>query len=82
MTKTYPPSAELAASAHIDAAGYTKMYADSIADPVTFWGEQRTPRPGDGPRVARPAIVCAIGHLTVGEYLRERWEGVEIIHLV
>ena len=40
MTKTYPPSAALAASAHIDAAGYARMYAASIADPAAFWGEQ------------------------------------------
>ena len=40
MTKTYPPSAALAASAHIDAAGYAKVYAASIADPAAFWGEQ------------------------------------------
>ncbi|MGB7319012.1 MAG: acetate--CoA ligase [Planktotalea sp.] len=40
MPKTYPPSAELAASAHVDAAKYDAMYAASIADPETFWGEQ------------------------------------------
>jgi len=38
--KTYPPSAALAASAHINAARYHEMYAASIADPATFWGEQ------------------------------------------
>ncbi|WP_294613386.1 acetate--CoA ligase [uncultured Roseovarius sp.] len=36
---TYPPSAEFAANAHIDAAAYEKMYADSINDPAAFWGE-------------------------------------------
>ena len=40
MTKTYPPSAALAATAHINADGYARMYAASIADPVAFWGEQ------------------------------------------
>ena len=40
MTKSYPPSAALAASAHIDADGYARMYAASIADPAAFWGEQ------------------------------------------
>jgi acetyl-CoA synthetase len=41
MTDTlYPPSAALAASAHIDAAGYETMYAASINDPDAFWGEQ------------------------------------------
>ena len=39
-TKSYPPSAALAASAHIDAAGYAKTYAASVADPAGFWGEQ------------------------------------------
>ncbi|MGB8622914.1 MAG: acetate--CoA ligase [Paracoccaceae bacterium] len=37
--KTYPPSADFAANAHIDAAKYKKMYADSIADPSAFWAE-------------------------------------------
>ena len=36
---TYPPSKELAASAHIDAAKYEEMYAASINDPEAFWGE-------------------------------------------
>jgi acetyl-CoA synthetase len=36
---TYPPSAELAANAHVDAAKYDEMYADSVNDPEAFWGE-------------------------------------------
>ena len=40
MSKTYPPSTALSASAHVDAAKYDAMYAASIADPVAFWGEQ------------------------------------------
>ncbi len=40
MSKTYPPSADLAANAHVDLARYDAMYAASIADPDTFWGEQ------------------------------------------
>ncbi|MBR9843581.1 MAG: acetate--CoA ligase [Rhodobacteraceae bacterium] len=36
---TYPPSKELAASAHIDAAKYEEMYAASINDPEGFWAE-------------------------------------------
>ena len=39
-TKLYPPSAALAASAHINADGYARMYAASLADPDGFWGEQ------------------------------------------
>ncbi|WP_299624182.1 acetate--CoA ligase [uncultured Tateyamaria sp.] len=39
-SKTYPPSAEMAANAHVDAAKYEAMYAASIADPEAFWGEQ------------------------------------------
>eukprot|EP00095_Tigriopus_kingsejongensis_P000116 snap_masked-scaffold6008_size4174-processed-gene-0.3 protein:Tk00116 transcript:snap_masked-scaffold6008_size4174-processed-gene-0.3-mRNA-1 annotation:"acetyl- synthetase" len=38
--KTYPPSAELAASAHVDATKYDAMYAASLSDPDGFWGEQ------------------------------------------
>lgn len=37
---TYPPSAELAAAAHVDAAKYQEMYAASLADPEGFWREQ------------------------------------------
>ncbi len=38
--KTYPPSAELAASAHVNADQYDAMYAASLADPDSFWKEQ------------------------------------------
>ncbi|MDJ1008779.1 MAG: acetate--CoA ligase [Paracoccaceae bacterium] len=37
--KTYPPSPDFAAKAHIDAAKYEEMYAASVADPDAFWGE-------------------------------------------
>ena len=38
MTTRYPPSADLARSARIDAAGYARDYARSIEDSVGFWG--------------------------------------------
>jgi acetyl-CoA synthetase len=38
--KTYPPSDEIAANAHVDAAKYDAMYAASINDPDAFWSEQ------------------------------------------
>ena len=38
--KTYPPHADLAASAHVDAAKYDEMYAASMSDPDGFWKEQ------------------------------------------
>uniref|UniRef100_UPI003AB7F20A acetyl-coenzyme A synthetase N-terminal domain-containing protein n=1 Tax=Ponticoccus sp. (in: a-proteobacteria) TaxID=1925025 RepID=UPI003AB7F20A len=38
--RTYPPSAELASKAHVDAAKYDAMYAASVADPAAFWGQQ------------------------------------------
>ncbi|MEL6243325.1 MAG: acetate--CoA ligase [Pseudomonadota bacterium] len=40
QTHTYPPSAELSANAHVDAAKYQEMYAASVADPEAFWSEQ------------------------------------------
>jgi acetyl-CoA synthetase len=40
MSDLYPPSAATAAGAHADKATYEKMYAESIADPAAFWGEQ------------------------------------------
>ena len=39
MSKTYPPTAQFAKTAHADADVYEKMYADSMADPDAFWGE-------------------------------------------
>ncbi len=33
-------SADFVKHAHLDAAGYDRMYAASIADPDAFWGEQ------------------------------------------
>ena len=36
----YDASAEFVASAHVDAADYTKMYADSVADPDAFWAKE------------------------------------------
>jgi acetyl-CoA synthetase len=38
--KIYDVSAEWAKRAHVDAAGYAKMYEQSVADPAAFWGEQ------------------------------------------
>ena len=39
QSKTYPPSAEMAENANVDATKYDAMYAASIADPDAFWGE-------------------------------------------
>ena len=39
MSKTYPPSAELSASANVTLAQYDAMYAQSVADPEAFWAE-------------------------------------------
>lgn len=36
--KTYAPSADFTANAHVDAAKYDEMYAASIKDPEAFWG--------------------------------------------
>ncbi|MDW3222065.1 MAG: acetate--CoA ligase [Paracoccaceae bacterium] len=38
--KTYPPSPQMAAKAHVDAAKYEEMYAASISNPDAFWREQ------------------------------------------
>jgi len=40
MSKTFPPSPELAQNAHVDSAKYDAMYAASISDPDAFWREQ------------------------------------------
>ncbi|MGD9297065.1 MAG: acetate--CoA ligase [Chromatiales bacterium] len=38
--KTYPVPAEFAAQANVTAEQYEAMYAQSVEDPETFWGEQ------------------------------------------
>ncbi|MFG6564829.1 acetate--CoA ligase [Sulfitobacter sp. 1A13421] len=38
--KTYPPSADMAARAHVDAQAYDKMYQASVTDTDGFWREQ------------------------------------------
>ena len=38
-TKTYPVDPSVAQHAHIDAAKYQQMYAQSLEDPDAFWGE-------------------------------------------
>ncbi|SIT75258.1 acetate--CoA ligase [Pontibaca methylaminivorans] len=38
--KTYSPSADIAARAHINAESYQKLYDASIRDPDAFWREQ------------------------------------------
>ena len=40
MPDTYPAPDAIAENAHVDAAAYRRMYADSVADPAKFWGEQ------------------------------------------
>ena len=40
MTTTHPPSAETVARAHVDAAGYERMYAESVSDPEGFWARE------------------------------------------
>jgi len=38
--KVYAASADFIAKAHVDAAAYERMYAESVADPAAFWGAQ------------------------------------------
>ena len=38
--RTFPPSADMIANAHVDAARYDEMYKQSIDDSDTFWLEQ------------------------------------------
>ena len=39
MSKTYAPSASMAANAHVDAAKYDEMYAASVNNQDAFWAE-------------------------------------------
>ena len=40
VEQTYPPSAKMAAGAHVNAEKYEAMYAASVGDPEGFWREQ------------------------------------------
>jgi acetyl-CoA synthetase len=40
MSDLFPPPAQFAKTALIDAAGYDALYARSLAEPEAFWGEQ------------------------------------------
>ena len=40
LDEMHQPPAEVVARAYVDAEGYARMYANSIADPDAFWGEQ------------------------------------------
>ncbi|MDU8928193.1 acetate--CoA ligase [Alisedimentitalea sp. MJ-SS2] len=37
--QSYPPAPAFTANAHVDAAKYEEMYAASVNDPESFWGE-------------------------------------------
>ncbi|MEM1430928.1 MAG: acetyl-coenzyme A synthetase N-terminal domain-containing protein, partial [Pseudomonadota bacterium] len=39
-TRVFPPSEEMAASAHVDGVSYARLYGSSVSDPEVFWGEQ------------------------------------------
>ena len=40
MSNIIPVPDSLARSAWVDAAGYDRLYAESVRDPEKFWGEQ------------------------------------------
>ena len=38
--KTYPPSDDVVSRAHLDRAGYERLYAESMSDPEGFWARE------------------------------------------
>ncbi|GHC53819.1 acetyl-coenzyme A synthetase [Gemmobacter tilapiae] len=40
MTAIYTASQDFSASAHVDAAGYDRLYAESVKDPESFWARE------------------------------------------
>jgi acetyl-CoA synthetase len=40
MTAIYTASQDFSASAHVDAAGYDRLYAESVKDPDSFWARE------------------------------------------
>ena len=66
--KTYPPSADMAANAHVDAAKYDAMYAASLADPDAFWGEQGKRIDWIKPYTQVKDVDFALGNVSINWY--------------
>ena len=55
MSTVYPVPTEIANVAHIDAALYQEMYAESIENPDTFWSTQANAfLSWDSPQLSKP----------------------------
>ena len=68
QSKTYPPSAEMAANANVDAAKYDAMYTASIADPDAFWGEHGKRIDWIKPYTQVKDVNFALGNVSINWY--------------
>ncbi|MDB4197641.1 acetate--CoA ligase [Ascidiaceihabitans sp.] len=68
QSKTYPPSAEMAANANVDAAKYDAMYAASIADPDAFWSEHGKRIDWIKPYAQVKDVDFTLGNVTINWY--------------
>ena len=66
--KTYPPSADMAANAHVDAAKYDAMYAASLSDPDAFWGKQGKRIDWIKPYTQVKDVNFALGNVSINWY--------------
>tara|TARA_B100000809_G_scaffold257512_1_gene299243 strand:+ start:365 stop:2347 length:1983 start_codon:yes stop_codon:yes gene_type:complete len=67
--RTFPPSAEAVARAHIDAATYQEMYDRSIQDPDGFWLDQAR----DLTWFKEPTVACQYTWDTAARKIEHTW---------
>ena len=68
QSKTYPPSAEMAENANVDATKYDAMYAASITDPDAFWGEHGKRIDWIRPYTQVKDVNYALGNVSINWY--------------
>lgn len=67
--RTFPPSAEMVKSAHINAETYERMYRRSIEDPEGFWLDMA----GTLDWCKQPTVACKYTWDTVGRNIKHTW---------
>ena len=67
--RTFPPSADMVKSAHINAETYESMYRRSIEDPEGFWLDMA----GTLDWFKQPTVTCKYTWDTVGRNIKHTW---------
>ena len=67
--RTFPPSPEVIARAHINAETYAKMYARSVSEPDKFWLEQAS----ELEWFKKPTVACKFTWDTAARKIEHTW---------